>query len=100
MGAIAECLDEKQGRAVPERSDAKRMRALTLVADRKVELIELNAPTAPGAGEVQIRVRAVARLLEAEEHGALTIEHHTKRFVSEYQAEMLRTRGTTFCENP
>jgi hypothetical protein len=50
MGAIAECLNENQGRAVPEHSDAKRMRALTLVADRKVELIELNAPPTPGAG--------------------------------------------------
>jgi alcohol dehydrogenase len=36
------------------------MRALTLVADRKLELGDLPAPPAPGAGEVQIRVRAVA----------------------------------------
>jgi alcohol dehydrogenase len=36
------------------------MRALTLVADRKVELVELDAPPPPGAGEVQVRVRAVA----------------------------------------
>src|SRR5271163_279356 len=36
------------------------MRALTLVADRKVELVELDAPPAPAAGEVQVRVRAVA----------------------------------------
>jgi alcohol dehydrogenase len=35
------------------------MRALTLVADRKVELVEMPAPAAPGAGEVQVRVRAV-----------------------------------------
>jgi hypothetical protein len=48
MGATAECLVEKQGRAVPEHSDAKRMQALTLVADRKVELNELNAPPSPG----------------------------------------------------
>jgi alcohol dehydrogenase len=36
------------------------MRALTLVADRKVELTDLPPPPAPGSGEVQIRVRAVA----------------------------------------
>jgi alcohol dehydrogenase len=35
------------------------MRALTLVADRKLELADLPAPAAPAAGEVQIRVRAV-----------------------------------------
>src|SRR5206468_6830565 len=38
----------------------QRMRALTLVADRKVALVELDAPPAPAAGEVQVRVRAVA----------------------------------------
>jgi alcohol dehydrogenase len=36
------------------------MRALTLVADRRLELSALPAPPAPGAGEVQIRMRAVA----------------------------------------
>lgn len=36
------------------------MRALTLVGDRKLELADVPAPPAPGAGEVQIRVRAVA----------------------------------------
>src|SRR5215510_4501817 len=36
------------------------MRALTLVADRKVELAQVPAPAAPSAGEVQIRIRAVA----------------------------------------
>jgi alcohol dehydrogenase len=35
------------------------MRALTLVADRKLELAELPDPAAPGPGEVQIRVKAV-----------------------------------------
>jgi alcohol dehydrogenase len=35
------------------------MRALTLVADRKLELAELAGPPAPGAGEVQIRIKAV-----------------------------------------
>jgi alcohol dehydrogenase len=36
------------------------MRALTLVADRKLELAELPSPPPPAAGEVQIRVKAVA----------------------------------------
>jgi alcohol dehydrogenase len=36
------------------------MRALTLVADRKLELAELAPPAPPAAGEVQIRVKAVA----------------------------------------
>jgi len=36
------------------------MRALTLVADRKLELIDAPPPPAPGAGEVQVRVKAVA----------------------------------------
>ena len=36
------------------------MRALTLVADRKLELQEAPPPPTPTAGEVQIRIRAVA----------------------------------------
>src|SRR5438093_6508710 len=36
------------------------MRALALVADRKLELADLPAPAAPASGEVQIRIRAVA----------------------------------------
>jgi alcohol dehydrogenase len=36
------------------------MRALTLVADRKLELVEVPDPSAPTSGEVQIRVKAVA----------------------------------------
>jgi NADPH:quinone reductase-like Zn-dependent oxidoreductase len=36
------------------------MRALTLVADRKLELRDAPAPPPPGPGEVQVRVRAVA----------------------------------------
>jgi alcohol dehydrogenase len=35
------------------------MRALTLVADRKLELVELPASPAPAAGEVQIAVKAI-----------------------------------------
>ncbi len=36
------------------------MRALTLIADRKLELADLPPPPPPAAGEVQIRVKAVA----------------------------------------
>jgi alcohol dehydrogenase len=36
------------------------MRALTLIADRKIELADLAPPPSPGDGEVQIAVKAVA----------------------------------------
>jgi alcohol dehydrogenase len=36
------------------------MRALQLIADRKLELADVPAPPPPGAGEVQVRVKAVA----------------------------------------
>src|ERR671936_85074 len=36
------------------------MRALALVADRKLELADLPSPAAPASGEVQIRIKAVA----------------------------------------
>ena len=35
------------------------MRALTLVSDRKIELLDVAAPPAPAAGEVQIRIKAI-----------------------------------------
>jgi len=35
------------------------MRALTLVADRKIELVEIAAPAAPAAEDVQIKIRAI-----------------------------------------
>jgi alcohol dehydrogenase len=35
------------------------MRALTLVAERKIELVDVAAPPAPAAGEVQIQVKAI-----------------------------------------
>jgi len=35
------------------------MRALTLVADRKIELVEIAAPAAPAANEVQIAIKAI-----------------------------------------
>jgi alcohol dehydrogenase len=36
------------------------MRALRLIADRKLELADLPDPAPPGSGEVQVRVKAVA----------------------------------------
>jgi NADPH:quinone reductase-like Zn-dependent oxidoreductase len=36
------------------------MRALRLVGDRKLELVEVDAPPPPAAGEVQIKTRAIA----------------------------------------
>jgi alcohol dehydrogenase len=36
------------------------MRALTLIADRQVELADIAAPPPPAAGEVQVAVKAVA----------------------------------------
>jgi alcohol dehydrogenase len=36
------------------------MRALVLIGDRKLELADLPAPPAPAAGEVEVRVKAVA----------------------------------------
>ena len=35
------------------------MRALTLVADRKVELLDVADSPLPGAGEVQVRIKAI-----------------------------------------
>jgi alcohol dehydrogenase len=35
------------------------MRALSLLADRKIELLEVPAPPAPAAGEVQIGIKAI-----------------------------------------
>ncbi len=36
------------------------MRALRLIADRKLELADVPSPPPPGDGEVQIRIKAVA----------------------------------------
>src|ERR1700724_2710358 len=36
------------------------MRALTLIADRRLELADIPPPPAPPAGDAQIRIRAVA----------------------------------------
>jgi len=39
--------------------DHETMRALTLVADRKIELLDVAAPPSPAPGEVQIAIKAV-----------------------------------------
>jgi NADPH:quinone reductase-like Zn-dependent oxidoreductase len=38
---------------------ARTMRALTLLADRKIEILEIPAPPPPGPGEVQIAIKAI-----------------------------------------
>ena len=43
----------------PVASSARTMRALTLVGDRKIELLDVAPPPAPAAGEVQIGIRAI-----------------------------------------
>ncbi len=40
-------------------SPAPSMRALTLIADRQVALIDVAPPPAPAAGEVQIGIKAI-----------------------------------------
>jgi alcohol dehydrogenase len=51
---------EAPTRSPPGRSGADaRMRALSLVGDRKIELVEIAAPAAPAAGEVQIAIKAI-----------------------------------------
>ena len=35
------------------------MRALTLISDRKIELLDVAAPPAPSAGEVQLRIKTI-----------------------------------------
>jgi alcohol dehydrogenase len=43
----------------PVASSVRTMRALTLVGDRKIELLDVAAPPAPSAGEVQIAIKAI-----------------------------------------
>jgi alcohol dehydrogenase len=43
----------------PSPAGAGSMRALTLVADRKIELLEAAPPPAPGPGEAQIAIKAI-----------------------------------------
>jgi alcohol dehydrogenase len=55
-GAGATTLGERAA-ATPAKGGT--VRALTLVADRKIELLHVAAPPPPGAGEVQIGVKAI-----------------------------------------
>jgi alcohol dehydrogenase len=56
-GEAASAIGERAG---PSRAQiATSMRALMLVADRKIELCDIPSPPAPGAGEVQIRIKAI-----------------------------------------
>jgi alcohol dehydrogenase len=43
----------------PTQVAAQTMRALTLVADRKIELLDVAAPPPPASGEVQIGIKAI-----------------------------------------
>jgi len=54
-GAAATAIGGARTAAAPART----MRALTLVADRKIELVDAAAPPAPAAGEVQIAIKAI-----------------------------------------
>jgi alcohol dehydrogenase len=54
-GAAASTLGDERHAATAAGS----MRALTLVADRKIELLDIAAPPAPAPGEVQIRIKAI-----------------------------------------
>ena len=50
---------EAHARSPQVRGGAEPMRALSLVGDRKIELVEIAAPAAPAAGEVQIAIKAI-----------------------------------------
>ena len=50
---------EAHARSPQGRGGAEPMRALSLVGDRKIELVEIAAPAAPAAGEVQIAIKAI-----------------------------------------
>ena len=59
MTGIAPALGSSPANAAPAPRTQGTIRALTLVGDRKLELLETAPPPAPGAGEVQIAIRAV-----------------------------------------
>jgi alcohol dehydrogenase len=56
-GEAASAIGERAG--LSREGAAASMRALMLVTDRKIELCDIPAPPAPGAGEVQIRIKAI-----------------------------------------
>jgi alcohol dehydrogenase len=57
MTGAASVVANERGAAAA--ANAKPMRALTLVADRKIELLEVAPPPAPGKGEAQVAIRAI-----------------------------------------
>jgi alcohol dehydrogenase len=60
MTGAASALGERQAAAGgPSSATADLMRALTLVADRKIELLEVASPPPPGVGEAQIAIKAI-----------------------------------------
>jgi alcohol dehydrogenase len=61
MTGIAPSIDSARDTpaAAPGPKTQGTMRALTLLGDRKIELLETAPPPAPGAGEIQIAIRAV-----------------------------------------
>jgi len=59
-GAASALANERGARAGRSSSaNATSMRALTLVADRKIELLEVDPPPPPGIGEAQIAIKAI-----------------------------------------
>jgi len=61
MTVMASALDGERRTAItgPSPAASGRMRALTLVADRKIELLQAATPPAPGPGEAQIAIKAI-----------------------------------------
>jgi alcohol dehydrogenase len=61
MTGTASALTGERGAAAGGSSSAtaRRMRALTLVADRKIELLEVEPPPPPGQGEAQVAIKAI-----------------------------------------
>lgn len=51
--------ERKAGAGGSSSAPADSMHALTLVADRKIELLQVPRPPAPGAGEAQIAIKAI-----------------------------------------
>jgi alcohol dehydrogenase len=60
MTGAASALGERQtADSGPASATAASMRALTLVADRKIELLQVAPPALPGKGEAQIAIKAI-----------------------------------------
>jgi alcohol dehydrogenase len=50
---------DREARSSSAGKSAERVRALSLVGDRKIELVEIAAPPPPATGEVQIAIKAI-----------------------------------------